>query len=953
MFTMAKIRDGSTYLSNHLSANDYYAEGERVSGVWTGRGADRMGLADIVKPEQFEALRMNRRPGTVESLTPRTKGQRVAFFDFQCSAQKSVSILAMLAGDERLRVAHEQAARTAFGELEQFAARQKNTLLTRHSEITGNVCAAAFTHDASRALDPQLHTHFVVANATCAGNGRWFALNEFEMVKAIRYAGKVYQNDLARRVKLLGYGIRETRNEKGEVIGFEIEGVSDTLCALFAKRRAEIELGMELFRAKHGREPTTTEVGQITRETRSAKLSEISTPAVREQQVGQLTPEEWEQLRALKERAFANAQRRISGESDGLETEALQAGVDHLFERRSVAKEHEILAEALNQALGALDLETLKTKFARGDAGVVRLTSDAALQSECATRRGLQLEQWAVAFVNATKATLPPLNPGFETGETLSAEQRDAVRAILSTKDRVFSFRGVAGSGKTTTLREVQRGLTAYHVHYIAPTAAAAKVLQGEGFSNATTADDFLQNVAKREALHDAVVICDEAGLQSNRQGAELLRLAQQHRMRVLLVGDVRQHVSVEAGDFLRVLETHSRLGRCEVTEIRRQQFAPEYKTAIRRMAAGDALRGLEAMDEMGWLREGADYFESAASDFLRLSKGREPGSCLAVAPTWQENYRLTDAIRAGLKTSGHLPREAPNCKVFDSLRWTVQQKRNPRNFAPGQRIVFARTVGKWKSGDVAEVRRVEDRQIIVAAADGEERKLSPTAATAFDVGRLRSIEIAAGDRVLIRANRKPLGLINGQVLTVDRIGTDGSIATKEGLKIPAGFRQWCHGYVVTSHKAQGRTCDHVVVAAERLDAKAAYVACSRGRKSCAVHTPDKMRLLERLPEGSRKAALDVLAEKRRTIPIAVARRAPVWMRLFARAVTRKLANVRSTIHRLMEQTRCIALRGAQFARQRRAIQQRHASRMNSQNEIKTASRHAQIQRTKTRQPIN
>lgn len=139
MFTMAKIRDGSTYLSNHLSANDYYAEGERVSGVWTGRGADRMGLADIVKPEQFEALRMNRRPGTVESLTPRTKGQRVAFFDFQCSAQKSVSILAMLAGDERLRVAHEQAARTAFGELEQFAARQKNTLLTRHSEITGNV----------------------------------------------------------------------------------------------------------------------------------------------------------------------------------------------------------------------------------------------------------------------------------------------------------------------------------------------------------------------------------------------------------------------------------------------------------------------------------------------------------------------------------------------------------------------------------------------------------------------------------------------------------------------------------------------------------------------------------------------------------------------------------------------------------------------------------------------
>jgi hypothetical protein len=227
----------------------------------------------------------------------------------------------------------------------------------------------------------------------------------------------------------------------------------------------------------------------------------------------------------------------------------------------------------------------------------------------------------------------------------------------------------------------------------------------------------------------------------------------------------------------------------------------------------------------------------------------------------------------------------------------------------------------------VAEVLRVEGRQIIVAAAEGEERILSPTAATAFDVGRLRSMEIAVGDRVLIRANRKPLGLINGQVLTVDCVRTDGSVATKEGLNIPAGFRQWCHGYVVTSHKAQGRTCEHVVVAAEKLDAKAAYVACSRGRKSCAIHTPDKLRLLGRLPEGSRKAALDALAEKRRTIPVAIARRAPVWMRLFGQAVTRKIATARTHLSRLLEHTRRTALRWAQFARQRRAMQQRHAPR--------------------------
>ena len=130
-----------------------------------------------------------------------------------------------------------------------------------------------------------------------------------------------------------------------------------------------------------------------------------------------------------------------------------------------------------------------------------------------------------------------------------------------------------------------------------------------------------------------------------------------------------------------------------------------------------------------------------------------------------------------------------------------------------------------------------------------------------FDVARSRQIEVSPGDKILIRANDKRLGLTNGQVLTVSSIAPDGGFETKEGQRVPADFRQWCHGYVVTSHKAQGWTADHVVVAAERLTSKGAYVACSRGRNFCIVHTPDKARLIERLPEGNRRAALDALAE--------------------------------------------------------------------------------------------
>jgi hypothetical protein len=76
LVTSAKIRNGSTYLDNHLSANDYYAQGERVKGEWLGKGAESLGLSGEVHPEAFEALRINLRPGTGERLTPRTKETR-------------------------------------------------------------------------------------------------------------------------------------------------------------------------------------------------------------------------------------------------------------------------------------------------------------------------------------------------------------------------------------------------------------------------------------------------------------------------------------------------------------------------------------------------------------------------------------------------------------------------------------------------------------------------------------------------------------------------------------------------------------------------------------------------------------------------------------------------------------------------------------------------------------
>ena len=892
---MAKIRDGSTYLDNHLCANDYYAEGESVAGQWQGQLATRLGLAEGQKiqagDQAFRQLRENVNPATGEKLTQRNVEGSIRFFDFQCSAQKSVSVLHALTGDDRLAGAHDRAAARAFAELEGFAAcrvRAGAAAWSQDTRATGNLCAAVFRHDASRALDPQLHTHFVVANATWdEAQGRMVALESCEMVKAVRYAGKVYQNELAREVQNLGYSIEQSRNDKGMVEGFEIQGVSPEVRQRFSKRRAEVEVGIVAFEKAKGRTPSAAEIGVITRQTRTGKMAEISTPAVRAAQAAQLSATERKELQALT--VAAQQRGPLLNGSNGTakqdeptrEQAALGGAVAHRFERASVLKGHEVLAEALNADLGKLDLQKLKAEVRAGSAGLVPLEKEGAghdaLSARFATGRGIALEKWSVGFVNRTQGACAALLPGrVPVAEWLSEEQKEAVRFVGAARDQVVAIRGVAGAGKTTLLKELDSHLaTAKHnLLYLAPTAAAVKVLQSEGFAKATTVSEYLaktQDRAMPAEWKGAVVVVDEAGLASNKQGASLLGLADKEHQRVVFVGDSRQHASVEAGDFLRVLESHSRLATCELKDIRRQT-ATDYNQAVRLLASGQAAAGMERLDGMGWIKEGqADYLRAAAGEYLRLTAAAKPKEgVLCVAPTWAENHEVTKHVREGLRAAGQLG-EARTMAVLDPLGWTVQQKGMAANYQPGQMVTFNRDVkGSFRKGQALEVERVEGGKVFVAGG----KALDVGKAAFFDVAVRREIELAAGDKILLRANDKKAGLVNGDVLTVKSIGADGGIQTKEGKTLPSTYRQFTHGYVVTSHKSQGRTANHVVVAAARLDCKAAYVACSRGRQSCTVFTPEKEKLVAGLPRSAdRQAALDVLREQEGSRKIRVAQK--------------------------------------------------------------------------------
>ena len=419
------------------------------------------------------------------------------------------------------------------------------------------------------------------------------------MVRAIRYAGKVYQNEMARGVQELGYAVRQMR-ENGEITGFEIEGVSDSLCERFSKRREEIERQIEKFEEKQGRKPTVKEIALITRETRPTELKEIATAEVLALQRSQLSSEEWTQLQALR----ARSEGQTVPIQTNQEREALRASVAHLFERQSVLREHEILAEALNQSLGSLDLEELKQAASTDEAGLVRL---------------------------------------------------------------------------------------------------------------AAPAENFLRNGEKRGGLRRAVVICDEAGLKSNRQGA---RNCSDWR-RGMTCASYWWATCASMFPWKPVTFCGYSKPTVSLVVARSGKFTGRFRLTT----AWLSCKWLWEMSGAGWrnwitlngIREGqSNYLEHAASDYLRLTdEGRNLDRCLAVSFSWEENHRFTDSIRNGLKERAVLPAEGTCLTVNESLRWTNQQKRDWHRYETGQVVTFAPVSNRPASS--ATVVRVEKRKVAVA----------------------------------------------------------------------------------------------------------------------------------------------------------------------------------------------------------------------------------------------
>jgi len=875
--TQYSLKHAQEYFEEHLCVGDYYDEGQRVAGQWIGAGAEQLGLTGKIRADDFLRLCENQHPTTGETLTQRlnttrTNGDenaanRRVFYDFTFSPPKSVSLAAFLGADERILAAHGRAVRCALQEFEKFAATRVRLAGARNGRLTGNFAAALFTHETSRALDPHLHTHCIVFNATFDPvENRWKALENYELLRARKFAENIYYHELARDLRSFGYQIRN--QSRGD---FQVEGVSEALCERFSKRHAQIDAALEQLLADQP-ELSGTNLkelrAQLATERRARKQKDFSRDELRTLWNAQLTQPERESLAHIQKSSEQNVNNK---EPIGV-AEAVQWAEEHLFDRNSVVLECQVWQEALGRARGEnFSIEELKESTRQHN-----YIRDAERPNEVTMREVLMREMEIVQHVKDGVGVCRPLVDDPQSGNPkLDDEQRLALDALLRSTNIVSLFRGGAGTGKSFVLRELvdQIRQSGRRIVVLAPQRQQVVDMEGAGFPSPTTIANFL---LKGELTAGAVVVVDEAGQIGGRQMHRFLQLARERNARVILSGDTRQHGAVEASDALLAIERYSGIAPVELHTIRRQDPSlarsqserariKQYRKAVEAAAAGKLVESFKRLDQMGAIVACGlgEQSDKLADEYLRLAEDK--ASAVVVSQTWSEVHRVNSRVRDALKSKGLLGVNDVPVQALEKCDLTNAQKRDERFYPKDGVIVFNQKVRQAVPGTNGKLLGIVKTGVLVEL-DGKCVTVANKLLDKITVCRPREVPVAAGERLHLKANRKLAAgarTTNGELVTVKAVRADGGIELADGRVLEKGFREFLPGYAVTSYGSQGKTVDHVLFSDSAIkaatNAQQWYVTISRGRRGIRIFTPDKIQLRENLVRsGHRPLALEL-----------------------------------------------------------------------------------------------
>ena len=865
---------------------NYWSQSGVIAGEWQGRLAAQFGLAGAVSAEDFAKLSQGQHPQTGEQLvrqrasyeyqdgdgkTVKTMEHR-AGWDATFSAPKSVSLTALVGGDDRVRVAHRESVNTALEQLELYV---QARIGGNHSpETTAKFIAAKFEHDTARPVDgyvaPQLHTHAVIFNITERDNGQARAIQPQSLFASQQFATAVYQSELMYRLRDLGYEITVGRSGAPEIKGYTQEYLDAS-----SPRSQQIREYLE--RTGHNGKEAAEIAAHSTRD-RKEIHSTADVMAAHRKVAAEFGNQADAVVRDARERAQhqetpANTLDRVR--------ESLTFSRDKNFEREAVVDERALIRDGLRRGMGEITYgqvrSNLDARLASGEFQTVERSHNVPAR-QFTTAKTIAAEQEIVQRVREGRSQAEPVLSRSQAisftdqHPHLNRTQKGVVEDVLSSSDRVQGIQGFAGSGKTTTLSVIRSAAEQqrYQVEGFAPTSRAARQL-GESGVAAGTLQGFLARSsvpASSEQKHFYFV--DESSLTSTNQMREFLsRIAPQDR--VLLIGDTRQHQGVEAGrPFEQLQDAGMRTARLD--EIVRQKDK-ELKSAVEMLATGQVSAALDALQRQGRVREIPDPDERIRA----IAKGyvESPEKTLIVSPDNASRRDLNAAVRQELKAIGAVSREEHSFRVLVQRQDMTGAERSWANRYDINDVVRYARGSKGVGIEAGEYRTVvginsSANMLTVETPNSQRVDYDPRRLTGVSVYREVVDLFAAGDRVQFTAPDKSLGVANRDLAVIESVASDGLITARldnyRRLEFSAReHRHFDHGYAVTSHSAQGLTAERVLVNADTgvhpdlLNSRFGYVSISRASHEAILFTDDITKLSPQLSaDVSKTSALEV-----------------------------------------------------------------------------------------------
>jgi len=783
---------------------NYYLDSGEPRGVWLGHGAETLGLGGEVGDAAFLNVMAGAYPDQPDLLLGSRYGDdSVRGFDVTASAPKSVSILKELGGvsvEAHVAEAHDAAVASMAGWIEDHA----HTRFRVNGEIqtvdAEGLIMATFRQHTSRALDPQLHTHLVIANKVQSPDGRWLALDARTLKKHQRGLSAHYhlvlRSELTER---LGVEWRPVENGIAE-----IANVPDLLLEEFSARTDHIhqrlDAKIDRFVDTMDREPTPKEHWRLEREavldSRPNKAKDVSAAELRSMWSAQAEGLGIDPVDLANDISDTVRPRQIDND---IATQVVDLAIGRISEQSTwhpadltreiaaaiptdVVIPTDQIPDVLKQLTDfAIDHRCVDISRPMPDGLILRKDgrplTESPLDRVLTTDEILTQERRLLAWAER-RMGYDPTDSAFAPERSvvpLTQPQTEAAAAVAGDAHLTLVV-GPAGTGKTTALTPAIDQLRADGrvVFGVAPSAAAADVLHRETGVEADTVDKLLiEHALRRGPDHrfdlpaHATVIVDEAGMLSTAKLEQLADLADARGWRIALVGDPMQFSAVgRGGMFEHLINTH---GAIELDRVHRF----------------------------------VEPWEANAS--LRLRRGDD-----TVANLYDQHGRLHGGTRTRMQA--------------DALEawWNAR--------ANGETVVLA-----TPNNDTARQLNGAAQQLRLEVGE-----LSSRGRTIRAGGH----ELHVGDEIVTRRNHRQLTTNQHQPVrnrdrwTVDSVHRNGDLTvsgTSGSVRLPNDYVQ-VHvelGYAQTSHATQGRTVDRSILYIDGpTDARGIYVPMTRGRHS-------------------------------------------------------------------------------------------------------------------------